>query len=786
MPDLNDARVLSVDVFDTLLLRAVPRPIDAFPLVADRGHAQGMVRPSVTRAQFAAVRQAAEADARQQAQRTRNSFEVSLAEIYRAMPTAWFPAGAGPLPRVEVEAESDLAYVNPAVLALVREAHGRGVPVVLTSDTCFSAADIAVLLEHAGVDPGWFAHVFVSSEHGVSKHDGGLFAQLCARFPHVAPRAIHHIGDHPYSDGQQAVRAGLTAIRYDNGQEALRPLVRLESLRHGSVLPALQSLRALATRVDAPADADLRWWFGLGASTLGPALAVFADWVVDECQRDGITAIRPLMREGALFATLIARAAAARGRRLDVAPLHASRGATWLAGLGPFDEGAIAVLLQRSHLSVREALRVVGLDATDTMQDFEAVADLNLGQASAACLPDGRIVSAALRDALHSPVARAHVAKHQADSRATLCAYLDHACGSADTVALVDLGFHGSTGRAIAAATCDTSSRRYVQFLVFGAAGLARAWSRGEDIRVFGAGPGANADLAGPIVRHPAVLESLLIEGGTTVGYRRDGDLCEPRVETSRTPATQRAAAEACREGVLAFQTRWLGWASSRPAQARAVVDDRRGLAAPIHRLLTMPTPAEADRLGDWVHEDNEGGDGVRRLTHPDAVPDGVTPQAFLHATASGGCAWGTSWAWPAGTCARRWPGYFDDLWQDAVGADDGSPPAVQVLATRLRREGVTRCHMWGAGEVGLAMLCALRREGVQVRLVIDSNPALHGTLLEGVPVVSPEAADASDAEVFVIASFAFAEEITQRLREIHRGRGDAVRIVHPTAEIPA
>lgn len=785
MPDLKDARVLSVDVFDTLLARAVPRPADTFPHVATRAHALGALRPHVTPAQFGSVRHAAEAETRQTAHRSRGSLEVSLSEIYRAMPADWFTAGVESMPRIELDTESDLTYPNAAVLARVREAHGRGIPVVLTSDTYLSTPELKLLLQRAGIEPEWFAHVIVSSEHGVSKHDGRLFGRLRALFPDVPPAAIVHIGDHPYADVQQAARAGVTGFLHDNGQASLRPVVRLESLRHGTVLPSLQSLRALATAVDAPADQDHRWWFGLGAATLGPALAVFADWVLDECTRSGVDTIRPLMREGALFATLIARAAAARNLPFDIAPLHASRHSTWLAGLDRFDGAAVAVLLQRTHLSVREALAIAGLGPGDVDGPLGEHLELDLARAASAPISNDCTVADALRDVLLSATVQARVAEHLSARRADLATYLDHACGSAPAVALVDLGFHGSTGRAIQAATRETSSRRYTQLLAFGADGLVRAWQRGEDIRVFGAGPGLNADLAGPIVRHPAILEALLIEGGTTTGYTRDGDICEPQLDPSRAPAAQRIAAAACREGVLAFQARWLEWTAVRPALAQAVASDRRGLVAPIHRLLTMPTAIEADRLGDWLHEDNEGGRATRPMTSPEGIPAGVTPTAFLRATASGGRAWGTHWAWPAGTCARRWPGHIEDLWQEAVGGEDGSPAAVHVLATRLQRERVRRCDMWGAGEVGLAMLRALRRADVEVRLVIDSNPTLHGTLLDGVPVVSPDQVR-GDADVFVIASFAFADEIERRLRSLLSGTASALRVVHPVEEILA
>ncbi len=782
MPDLRDARVLSIDVFDTLLMRAVPQPAAVFPLVADHAHAKGILRPHVSRAQFAAVREAAEANARQAARRVRGSLEVTLPEIYDALPVDWF-TNATAMPAIEFDVECGVVYPNPTIVARIEEARAAGIPVVLTSDTYVTTDQLRQLLQQAGIPTSRFTHIVPSSAHGVSKHDGRLFDRVRACFPDVPSGAIHHLGDHPHADVRQAERAGLTAVPYDNGQRTLRPIVRAEAMRHGPVLPALQSLRALATTIGAPEEAEGRWWHAMGAAILGPACAAFADWVVDACARDGISTIRPLMREGALFSALIARAAATRGIDLDVAPLYASRGATWLASLSTFDETALVVLLQRSHLTIGEALATLGLSLDEVDAALAQYDWVSLADAASTPGPAGRPLDALLRDTLLSRPVRVTVDRRIADARATLASYIAQTCGNARDVAVVDLGFHGSTGRAIAAATRDGHARRFVQFLLFGADGLTRAWQRGEDIRVFGAGPGLHADLAGPIARHPAVLEALLVEGGTTVGYECVEGHVSPRLDTPQAPPAQQLAARQCRDGVLAFQSLWLRWSQARPTHADAVRHDVRGLVAPIHRLLTMPTFDEAARLGVWLHEDNDGGRAARTLTSVDAIPEGVGADAFLRAASSGTRAWGTAWAWPAGTCELRWPCHVEHAWQAAMGTGDGAPPAVQVLASRLRREGVTSCHMWGAGETGAAMLRALRQSGVDVALVIDSNPSLHGTHLDGVPVVSPDDARHHDAEVFVIASFAFADEIRSRLRDLH---GETSRIVHAIEELTA
>jgi hypothetical protein len=51
-----DVKVVSTDVFDTLLWRQVPQPAAAFSLVGDRLAQRGMLVPSVTALGFASLR----------------------------------------------------------------------------------------------------------------------------------------------------------------------------------------------------------------------------------------------------------------------------------------------------------------------------------------------------------------------------------------------------------------------------------------------------------------------------------------------------------------------------------------------------------------------------------------------------------------------------------------------------------------------------------------------------------------------------------------------------------
>jgi putative hydrolase of the HAD superfamily len=77
----------------------------------------------------------------------------------------------------------------------------------------------------------WFASVTLSSEVGVTKPDGRIFARALAAHRAVAAQACH-VGDSPVEDWEGAHAAGLRAVLIDRtGRHANRPgLDRVESL----------------------------------------------------------------------------------------------------------------------------------------------------------------------------------------------------------------------------------------------------------------------------------------------------------------------------------------------------------------------------------------------------------------------------------------------------------------------------------------------------------------------------------------------------------------------------
>lgn len=192
-------RLVSFDVFDTLLWRKTLFPHDLFKLLGP-GPWAGRWRLWAERLATAACRRFARREPR-------------LADVYRLCPFG---------PAKELQLERQLVLPNPACLAAVQWLDARRVPVVAVSDMYLSSAQIAALLAQAGYPP---LRLFVSSDEQLSKLDRGrLFDRVLARCE-AEPGSTLHLGDNPHADIAMGRRAGLAVARVAAPRERLLALV---------------------------------------------------------------------------------------------------------------------------------------------------------------------------------------------------------------------------------------------------------------------------------------------------------------------------------------------------------------------------------------------------------------------------------------------------------------------------------------------------------------------------------------------------------------------------------
>jgi len=168
------AEVVSVDIFDTLLLRPYLSPRDLFLHIEIDQCLEG----------FAFARREAELSARK---KNPDKQEICYDDIYNEIEARFSSAK-----KIELDWEFMVLQPNPEMKILWDYALELNKKVIVISDMYHSYEDLSQLLIknkfHA------FAHLYVSSRYGKTKKKGTLFEQVFHDL-HVNPQEFVHIGD---------------------------------------------------------------------------------------------------------------------------------------------------------------------------------------------------------------------------------------------------------------------------------------------------------------------------------------------------------------------------------------------------------------------------------------------------------------------------------------------------------------------------------------------------------------------------------------------------------------
>lgn len=192
-------RLLSVDLFDTILLRRTRPEFVRFGDVALLQHlALGAASPGAPRLLEARLRHTrnAYAAARAVAGGGEVRFDAILAEICRqfVLDPAWIER----LRQVELDYEVRHLAVNGALAREIRRWAQAGMPWAIVSDTPLRGVDLDWLLTRLSPElaPD---RILSSADRGQTKRDGGLYDHLI-RLTGLDPVDILHVGDNLHSD----------------------------------------------------------------------------------------------------------------------------------------------------------------------------------------------------------------------------------------------------------------------------------------------------------------------------------------------------------------------------------------------------------------------------------------------------------------------------------------------------------------------------------------------------------------------------------------------------------
>ena len=275
----GDFKVVSFDVFDTLVLRLVNEPSMVFELM---GRRLGVPH-------FRGIRVEAEEAARSSNRRHRKTNEVRLAEIHAKLGLSSLVADESM--RSELAAESAVLRPNPAVAPVLAELRRRGVRTIAISDTYLLRDELRRLLDRCGIalDAIYTSADFCDQDLG--KYNGRLFGEVC-RLEGIATRELLHVGDHPRSDVRNAKQAGVPAMHVFAPRDATY-VDQGTNLHRNYVLNSMRTLEAsllVGSHAIAKADGSIdrhgpSWTFGYLYG--GPLSAAFATWLARRASMRG-------------------------------------------------------------------------------------------------------------------------------------------------------------------------------------------------------------------------------------------------------------------------------------------------------------------------------------------------------------------------------------------------------------------------------------------------------------------------------------------------------------------
>ncbi|MDX2185073.1 MAG: hypothetical protein SFW08_13940 [Gemmatimonadaceae bacterium] len=587
---LASARVVSFDVFDTLITRACGAPSDLFLVLGEEPAFAPFDRsPSDWRS----LRQQAERAARERRMREHRQAEVTLEEIYGALAQMLGVSAdvASALAHGERAVEQRLVRANAPVVAWWNEARDAGLRTIAVSDTWHSADQLHALLEQAGIRIAR-TDVFTSADARTTKQEGPLF-DVVARSIGVPMTEWFHIGDHPVSDARTPAAKGARVL--------LHPFVGATA-GGTSLADSVRSGLLAAARHDRSNTA-----FTIGYRALGPLMTGFAVWIADRARQARADRIVFLLRDGLLFERVFRVIAP---EHPPTRLLEASRRAALLpALLADPDWALVGLLAGVGRRPVREylerlgvptapfasALARAGLSTLDALVDARVPADREevLKLFSAGPALDALLARAAReRRGLVAALRRAEILSDRSPSL------------------LVDLGWNGTIQKALHRVAAEVI-------------GAAPAWDGLYLATWPGIVDGAPREMrSASYLAHagePRAAIRAITPGRELleiVCSSRDGSLLHfdestghPVLAAYEFDAAQADIVATIQDGAVAFAADY-----ARVHRGRALPMDVGTALAEWERLVRAPTDREARTLGVLAHSDNVGSSSSRAL----------------------------------------------------------------------------------------------------------------------------------------------------------------------------
>ncbi len=198
-------KIISFDIFDTLVQRPLFEPKDLFELLS----AKYIELTNDCIIDFAVAREQSELNARKITDRQ----EITLDEIYDDLSKNYSisPDVLKQIKAYEVELEINLCVARKSIYEIYKLAKGLNKKILFVSDMYLSKETIIKILDKSGYSV--YDKLFLSSDIMLTKEKGDIFEYIINDHNYLAVDVLH-IGDNKHSDVQMPRKYGITSFFY--------------------------------------------------------------------------------------------------------------------------------------------------------------------------------------------------------------------------------------------------------------------------------------------------------------------------------------------------------------------------------------------------------------------------------------------------------------------------------------------------------------------------------------------------------------------------------------------
>lgn len=279
--DLSPYDVISLDVFDTALIRLCTYPGGVFSYIEE----QHLIPD------FKKKRLKAESNARSKYNKQK---DISLQQIYQEPELSHID------PQLEIKTELQFCVANPIIYDLYMRAKVLKKKIYFVSDMYLSKEHITQLLQAQGYHD--YDQLYVSSEDDLIKGDGSRFIALKEE---LTGQKIIHLGDNYLADYEWPKKHGFDAVHYQPVDDFFKNDIVVGSLYDG--LKNSQSLGLAFILGEYKrwkyGDKSGGWglWRDIGFLFGGPLLYLFSHYIHQYANKQSNTQLCFLARDGLII-----------------------------------------------------------------------------------------------------------------------------------------------------------------------------------------------------------------------------------------------------------------------------------------------------------------------------------------------------------------------------------------------------------------------------------------------------------------------------------------------------